>query len=94
MTITRQELLRMKLRPRGILHYHVDTIVRAVESFAENGETFYLDGPFPEHMSELFYDIVYKLSRIFIDSEIYTLQNFGTGELTLTIDWLTIPRTR
>ena len=87
MSITREELLEMSMNPRDLVSYHVDMIVRAVESCAEKGDKFYADGGFPHDMSEVFYDVVYELTRIFIDSEVYVTHNARTGELSLTIDW-------
>lgn len=87
MSITREELLEMSMNPRDEATYHVDMIVRAVESSAEKGDKFYAGGGFPHDMSEVFYNIVYELTGIFVDSEIYVTHNARTGELSLTIDW-------
>jgi hypothetical protein len=91
MSITRDQLLAMGMNPRSVITYHVDSIVRSVESVAERGYTYYLDGSFPSHMRDMFYNVVDKLLKIFVDSDIYVLENARTRELSLTIDW-SLPR--
>lgn len=86
--ITRIELLSRKYIPKQCpVQLQLEAVIRGVKFAAEEGETMYIDIPFPYEAWEIVDKTVINLVDIFPDSLVYTLHNASNTEKAIVIDW-------